>query len=365
MTTKTMADQQQLHQQSTIDDDVNQFLGTFLSLNASECFNCENYDYENYIIDQMKRRGIEFLSSSSSSSSTAIKRNQYQPKEFPIEYKSLLQYKQFYLPHIILDSWAQIVDHYYNYSASYKQLSNLNLCQIYDDKKYNNEFSYITLTLKALVPSNAVRADKFSLENWIILLLLSYDNVVKDKTRKIFGFITSYAKLETYLNHDSAPQHLIILGYNDDDNKSLTTVEYTVKVFKCQNNINLLNQNNNQKISIKPLYYFRPQIRYIETLSLMEFWPNFVETFLQPNEKIFRVNIKNPTSSSKSSLMLSSFVSSDGNEVFFDNNFHLFEDHLFNQQQKEAILACVNALRKPYSRNKVVMIQGPPGTGKF
>ena len=308
--------------------DINEFLRVLLSLNLGAL----NFEHsEEMITEHLRQHGLV---------TDLFKANE----ELPLMYDSLGHYKLSYLPLIMYDGWAQIVEGYHTNHYGRLKMYQRN-CDLKEDK------NFITLRLKGLVPSSDVHFDKFALENWVVIIQPPSNDGGASRSRArapdpesankmAIGFIQSYInKLNVYSDRDSAPEHLPVMGrYDEERSSSLTEIEYVVKVCKNENNIKLLVHQKN--LSVQPVYYFRPSIRYVETLSQMNFKSGFQEAFLNPDRDTCKIDFHQPS------------------------GFTFFEEDTFNVQQKKAILGCFNAVQLPYAKNKTVMIQGPPGTGK-
>lgn len=312
-------------------------VGKFLALLLSVDINALRLDYsEDTITNHLRSNGIPL--------SSELTQN------LPVIYNSYDDYKKTYLPLIFYDCWAQMVEDYYSSNSKRLQVY-INSIDTMTDPKVT------TLVLRCLVPSNQIHYDDYSIENWLTLLQLDLSQSAvfdeNDKTvsphneelqkMKALGFVYSYNKLigksaENFTKY-LAEKNLPVLK-SSDDGKLIDYIpcEYIVKVFTNSYILELI--KGQKKLFLRPVYYIRPTVRYIETLSMMKFKDEFQQSFLKPDKDVCLLEC-NP-----------------------HDDFILYEAEKFNEQQRNAIVSCFNAVQLPYSTNKTVMIQGPPGTGK-
>ena len=226
------------------------------------------------------------------------------------------------------ETWAQVV------GDSFSRLhSQLTLSRYHFDIQSDQEF--LTIWLRGLVPSSYIHSAAYSIENWIVIVQApsssSRDLQVLPNQKSALGIVRVFNnKLEVHTNQYLAPQYLPILG-RADECPFLIEVEYVVKIPKTEDNLKLVAEH--QQLSLQPVYYCRPIIRLVETLTLMEFKKGFEQTFLKPEREVCSLDFNQP------------------------NGFHLYKAETFNDQQKNAIVACFNAVQQLYSKNKTVMIQ--------
>ncbi|KAI2798755.1 hypothetical protein BLOT_010733 [Blomia tropicalis] len=270
-------------------------------------------------------------------------------EKLPLTYETFDEYKKSYFPLILYDNWSQIVEEHH--ANNYKR----HLLWIrHTDLQENGDF--ITICLKGVVASTEIYHEDYFLDNWIVLLIVpsasSTNNcIVTQKDAKVLtsttcqnltiGFVQNVLdKLEVYSDINSVPEGIPILGqYDRKKHLSLSAVEYVVKLYKSQTNIDLI--KSNRLLYMQAIYYFRPTVRLIETLSMMRTKTNFIDTFLKPRSDVTKL---------------------DWSRHATFKTF--FEEKYFNEEQRKAILASYNAVQQPYSTNRLIMIQGPPGTGK-
>lgn len=303
-------------------------VGKFLALLLSMDINAIRMDYSEEIITKhLRNQGMQISSEFSGN--------------FPLIYNSYEDYKKTYLPFIFYDCWAQMVEDYFSNNSKRIPV----LLRSADTK---TDPKVTTLVLRCLIPSNQVHLDAYSIENWLTFIQIFDENsesvsssneVLKNK--KALGFVYNYnyklagIRAEEALRDKDVP---VLKSSNDETCTSYTPCEYTVKVFSNSTILELI--KSQAILTLRPVYYIRPTIRYIETISMMKFKDQFQQTFLKPDKNVCVLNCNQP------------------------DDFDFYEAEKFNEQQKNAIVSCFNAVQLPYSTNKTVMIQGPPGTGK-
>lgn len=267
--------------------------------------------------------------------------------QLPLTYNSVEEYKNTYIPFILYDCWAQLVEDFYSNGFSRQLPVFLHSVDTASDPQI------YTLSLRCVIPSNKVHFDEYSIENWLTIVQLdlnkksltdecNWEPSEKQKKLKAVGFVYSYNKLNgSQRNVQVMPKHLPVVSSPDNNGDSFvayTECEYLVKLYANDAARELI--KSQKGLTIRPIYYIRPTLRYIETISLMKFRDDFKETFLKPDTEVSLLNFNKP------------------------DDFYFYEEDHFNEHQKKAILACYNAINLPYSSSRIVPIQGPPGTGK-
>lgn len=315
----------------TVDGTLNELIRVFLSLDLPAL----HFDYsEDLITEHLTKNGII---------TNCFKINQ----ELPLNYESLDHYRLNYLPLIMYDCWAQVVEGYNS-----NHYGRLQMLHRYSDSETKKDVNFITIRLKGLVPSMEVQTEKYSIENWIVIIQppsteggasrsQAYLSDSTSNCKMALGFVACYNnRMNTFPDRQSAPANLPFLGNNSDEENihSFSEIEYFIKIAKTGSNLKLI--SNQKELIVQPVYYFRPSMRHVEALSLMKFKKGFTQTFLKPERQVCELDFCPP------------------------KGFTFFEEKSFNEQQKNAIVGCFNVVQQPHRTNKTVMIQGPPGTGK-
>ncbi|KAJ6218658.1 hypothetical protein RDWZM_009815 [Blomia tropicalis] len=297
--------------QQLISHELNKFLGKLLSINPIEFSN-------DFLINMVQR---------------------YE-ENLQLTYK---EYAKLYFPFILYDSWSRIKKHdANNYERHLLWIRHTD---------FQEKGELITIWLNGLIASTKIYHEDYFLDNWIILLTVppasstNNCNVTQENgttsitSYTVIGFVQNVlVDLKDY--REFAPEGIPILGqYDQKKDLSLSTVEYVVKLYKSQANIDLI--KSNRFIYMQAIRYFRSTVGLIEILSMKKTKTNFIDTFLKPRSDVTKL---------------------DWNRHATFKTF--FEETYFNEEQRKAILASYNAVQQPYSTNRIVMIQGSPGTGK-
>ena len=247
-----------------------------------------------------------------------VDRNYNPNRMLPTIYKSLSHYKSAYIPLIIYDCWAQIVNSYNNEENIWVEMK---IC------KTTYENSIIEVELSCFIDFKKFLEDEIPKKGWIILLIdpmLDRNSFypVHEKNHYLMAIATvkaSFTLVDDYIRN---------LDYN---------YKLIVQLNKTERNTKMINGNNT--LVMQGIKYIRPSERLIDTLSEVD--QNIISLFIQPNIESFLLNYDRPSELTN----------------FYDEAF-------FNEEQRKAIISCYNAVKLPSNINRVVMIQGPPGTGK-
>ncbi len=246
--------------------------------------------------------------------------------ELPLTYDSISMYKQYYLSLMFYNGWAQIVSDFFEQDEEKKPKSSpleleLNVTITKEE--------YCLLYLRTQIEWKYLHAKKYKIEENLVLVQVEESRdptVLANKTKTALGLVLNYNwELEKDIRRKFNPHRLI------SDYKK---VEYTVAVFDSSAFQTLL-ENRKDTLTITPICYTRPILRQVETLSSMCYKTDFKNAFLNPDRSVFATNFEQP------------------------DNFRMPDDtKKFNSKQKDAIVACFNAVNQKKHLNQTVMIQG-------
>ena len=273
--------------------DLNKFVSTILSIEY-KCLSNGKLSIEDYI-----RNSYRFVETNGNL----------------LSFDSLKHYKETYTPLIIYDTWAQIVESYQTKSKA-NPFNMIQCCALVDDQ------DFVFLKLKCSFTTNEILNGRHLIENWIVAI--SERSNPKLKPSSVFlGLVTDVTTVEIDTPVFGKPT-------------SNTMFRFTVKLSM---RVRELFQSDKQHFSAQPLYYLKPSLRLIETLTVMDSREKLFAKILKPDYDccLFESKVES-----------FKFVNSDQ----------------FNDSQKAAIVGCYSAIMKPFSTPKIMLIQGPPGTGK-
>lgn len=265
---------------------------------------------------------------------------QFDPRPLPLTFESAEEYCRRYTPLIIMDTWAQWAQ---EYAAIGQSLPKLNFGCIDIRSKRQGE----RLCLQARIAERVLKKhrDDYNFEKFVVIL----DEGGVDGF-KCFGYVDSMSFNDKNLLDstddipmiDSCSKELLESG---EENFAVITFMLRVSnlAFMASIRDSIAVVDYVKPIIVRPLFYLRPSIRLIETLTIMTEHPlryPFFKKLLQPSEQFCSLDI----------------------EEAQESPLPLVNGKNLNEQQTKAIRTTLEALSSPDDR--LVMIQGPPGTGK-
>ncbi len=246
--------------------------------------------------------------------------------QLPLTYDSLPQYKKYYLSLMFYNGWAQIVGDFFEKDEE-KRLEKLPLELKLHSTKIKGQ--HRLLYLRTQIDKISLTDRKYKTEGNLVLVQVEQSReptVLANKTKTVLGLVLKYdwkRENDPYRGFNPSRLH--------SDQKQ---VEYTVEVFNSSA-LQMLIQSSGYTLTITPICYIQPILRQVETLSSMCYKTNFKNTFLNPVCSIFATSFEQPY------------------------NFKLYGGSAtFNNKQKDAIVACFNAVNQQQHLNQTVMIQG-------
>ncbi len=250
--------------------------------------------------------------------------------ELPLTYDSISMYKQYYLSLMFYNGWAQIVSDFFEKDEEKQQKSSPLVLKL-NDTRIKEE--YCLLFLRTQIEWKYLHAKKYKIEENLVLVQVKESRdptVLANKTKTALGLVLNYNwKLEKDIRPKFHPHHFTYRIISD-----YKKVEYTVAIFNSTALQTLL-QSRKDTLTITPICYTKPILRQVETLSSMCFKTDFKNAFLNPDRSVFATNFEKPYD----------FGLSGGSATF-------------NSKQKDAIVACFNAVNQQEHLNQTVMIQG-------
>lgn len=250
--------------------------------------------------------------------------------ELPLTYDSLSMYKQYYLSLMFYNGWAQIVSDFFEQDEE-KRVEKLPLKLELHHTEIKGQRRL--LYLRTQIKWKYLHDKEYKIEENLVLVQVKKSReptVLANKTKTALGLVLNY----NWKLKKEDPNREFNSYKNRLHSDKFKIVEYTVEVFNSSVLQTLL-KNSMNTLTITPICYIRPILRQVETLSSMCYKTDFKNAFLNPNRSVFATNFERP------------------------DNFRMPDGPAkFNSKQKDAIVACFNAVNQKKHLNRTVMIQG-------
>ncbi|XP_027204965.2 uncharacterized protein LOC113798605 [Dermatophagoides pteronyssinus] len=260
-----------------------------------------------------------------------------------LKYETIDYYKMDNLAMIIVNTFAQIMQTIFQ-SKQQRQQQESEIRQQSSDAE-NSQSMEINL-LKLLFKNRIEKQRQFIGDNQLIDFILekfecklSLELVLEKHSFLNYIVIVNGSQTDQFHCKDE-----IYMGYIDnveidyrDDGQWLL---FSIIRFKNESALKLSSETKQQmQWYIKPLFYLRPSLRLVETLSHLEL-NRFVllQQMIELNSQFCNYEMK--------------------------KEFKICDNEKYNKQQLNIIQASLNMIMLPHPTYRMLMIQGPPGTGK-
>uniref|UniRef100_T1L4Q6 FHA domain-containing protein n=2 Tax=Tetranychus urticae TaxID=32264 RepID=T1L4Q6_TETUR len=229
-----------------------------------------------------------------------------------LSYSSWQKYYDTYEPLVLHEIWSQIMQSY----ESEKQ-SNVLMVAV---SSYELIDGFLKLDCQATMLPSDFRDQLYLNEGDLALVELQSESCEK---RVVFGYI------ETMISEDITDRTPILRTYRVPPGHRIF-LKYQIKIKFRQVKLDCASL-----MRVRSIYYLKPLLRNIEAILALQN-SKLCEDILSPRMVTCQMAVPS---------------------IKFSNPD-------YNESQLKAILASVEAVQRPYTMPKLLMIQGPPGTGK-